>query len=291
MEYKGSNKLQKMLHSAEPKPAFLMEAHNALSARIVAQWCFDGIWVSSLTTSATMGLRDCNELTWSELCRIVDSISDAVSIPILVDGDTGYGTFNQARLFARSVEKAGASGVSIEDKVFPKLNSFVQGTHALVEIREFAGKIKAIKDFVRDPSFCVVARTEGFIAGASVQEVVERALQYCEAGADAVFVHSRLSTVDEIAQFCSRWLRRAPVVVAPTTYHKTPSSQFQQLSIDAIIFANHNLRASFLAMQDVCRQISSTREAASVDEKVCSVPDLLAYTGIDELKEAEEKYT
>ena len=97
-----------------------MEAHNGLSARIVEQSGFKGIWASGLSMSAALGIRDNNEASWTQLLETVEFMSDSTSIPILLDGDTGYGTFNNFRRLVRKLEQRDIAGVCIEDKLFPK---------------------------------------------------------------------------------------------------------------------------------------------------------------------------
>ena len=143
-----------------------MEAHNGLSAKIVEETGFKGIWASSLAISAAMGVRDNNEASWTQVLEIVESMSDNTSIPILLDGDTGYGNFNNVRRLIKKLEMRGVAGVCIEDKLFPKTNSFIGGEkQPLADIDEFCGKIKAAKDDQTDPDFIVIARIETLIAG------------------------------------------------------------------------------------------------------------------------------
>src|SRR5215813_8674439 len=170
---------------------FLMEAHNALSARIVEEAGFRGIWASGLSISATLALRDNNEASWTQVLEVVEFMSDATRVPILLDGDTGYGNFNSMRRLVRKLEQRGIAGVCIEDKIFPKTNSFIRGTaQPLAEIDEFAGKIKAGKEAQTDPDFVIVARVEAFIAGWGLEEAMKRAEAYRLAGADAILIHS-----------------------------------------------------------------------------------------------------
>src|SRR5438874_728505 len=131
---------------------FLMEAHNALSARIVEETGFSGIWASGLSISAALGVRDNNEASWTQVLEVVEFMSDATRIPILLDGDTGYGNFNNMRRLVKKLEQRGVAAVCIEDKLFPKTNSFITSERqSLATIDEFTGKIKAVKDAQRDP--------------------------------------------------------------------------------------------------------------------------------------------
>src|SRR6201990_2616313 len=181
---------------------FLMEAHNALSARIVEEAGFRGIWASGLSISATLGLRDNNEASWTQVLEVVEFMSDATHIPILLDGDTGYGNFNNMRRLVKKLEQRGIAGVCIEDKQFPKTNSFLNGERqTLADVAEFAGKIAAGKDTQPDPNFSIVARVEALIAGWGMEEALKRAEAYRRAGADAILIHSKLSKADEILAF------------------------------------------------------------------------------------------
>src|SRR4026209_2221221 len=155
---------------------FLMEAHNGLSARIVEEAGYKGIWASGLSISAALGVRDNNEASWTQVLAVVEFMADATSVPILLDGDTGFGNFNNVRRLVKKLEQRGVAAVCIEDKLFPKTNSFIKSERQpLAELDEFVGKIKAVKDGQRDPDFCVVARLEGFIAGWGLEEVLRRA--------------------------------------------------------------------------------------------------------------------
>src|SRR5215510_9533093 len=119
---------------------FLMEAHNALSARIVEEAGFRGIWASGLSISAALGVRDNNEASWTQVLEVVEFMSDATRIPILLDADTGYGNFNAVRRLVRKLEQRGVAGVCLEDKLFPKTNSFLNGTaQPLADADEFCG--------------------------------------------------------------------------------------------------------------------------------------------------------
>ena len=225
-----------------------MEAHNGLSARIVEEAGFKGIWASGLSISAALGVRDNNEASWTQVLEVVEFMADATSVPILLDGDTGFGNFNNVRRLVKKLEQRGVAAVCIEDKLFPKTNSFINGERQpLADIDEFCGKIKAVKDAQTDPDFCLVARLEGFIAGWGIEEMLRRANAYHRAGADALLIHSKKSTSQEILHFAAEWRNRCPIVIVPTMYYSTPSEVFEQAGIGIAIWANHNVRASITA--------------------------------------------
>ena len=206
-----SKKLREIIFS--DKLEFIMEAHNGISAKIVEETGFKAIWASGLCLSASLGLRDNNEASWSQVVDVLEYMSNAVDIPILVDGDQGFGNFNNARIFCKNLEKRGIAGVVFEDKLFPKTNSFIEvsGGQKLANIDEFSGKIRACKDNQVNPYFVVVARLEAFIAGYDVEEALKRAYAYHKAGADAILVHSKIKTSKDVDDFMARWiLFRAP---------------------------------------------------------------------------------
>ncbi|XP_067013559.2 phosphoenolpyruvate phosphomutase [Anabrus simplex] len=286
---KKTTQLKNLL--ASPQLSFLMEAHSGLSARIVEEAGFSGIWGSGLAISAQLGVRDSNEASWTQVLEVVEFMADATDIPILLDADTGYGNFNNARRLVRKLEDRGVAGCCIEDKCFPKTNSLLDGrVQPLADAQEFALKIKACKDHQKDPDFCVVARVEAFIAGWGVDMALERAQIYREAGADAVLIHSKRSDPSEIEAFMAKWKNKGPVVIVPTKYHTTPTSKFQELGISTVIWANHNMRASVTAMQNVSRQIMKDQSLVNIETQVASVKEVFRLQRDEELKAAEDRY-
>ena len=268
--------------------SIIMEAHNGLSARIAEASGAESIWASGLTISASQGLRDANELSWTQVLGILEPMANATNIPILVDGDTGYGNFNNARIFVKKLLAIGIAGVVFEDKTFPKLNSFVDAKHQLADIGEFCGKIKACKDAIPDQDFCIVARTEALIANLGMKEAICRATQYIDAGADAVVIHSKKTTPIEILEFCKKWQQKAPVLIIPTKYEAKPLSQYANLGITAAIFANHLMRASIKAMRDISRQIMKHHQSTNLD--IATLDELFKLTRMQDLLDDEQKY-
>ena len=156
-------RLRRLIQS--PELEFIMEAHNGLSARIVEEAGFKGIWASGLSMSAALGVRDNNEASWTQILDVLEFMADASSLPILVDGDTGWGNFNNMRRAVRKLGERGVAGICIEDKLFPKTNSFIGEGQPLADVDEFCGKIKAGKDSQTDDDFQIVARVEALISG------------------------------------------------------------------------------------------------------------------------------
>lgn len=275
---------------------FLMEAHSGLSAVIAEEVGFKGLWASGLSMSAMTGCRDRNELDISEVCKIVEWMSDHTNIPILVDGDTGGVDINAARIMVNKLVKAGAAGVCIEDKLYPKHNSFLDNSGSdLANPEVHAGKIRAMKD--ENPEFVVIARLEEFISGLGVDEAYRRALIYQEAGADAILVHSKIKTADEIISFMTKWNDdkkqgkvRVPIVIVPTKYYKVSTGVFRDIGISTVIWANHNLRASITAMEEVSKEIYKNQSLESIESRVAPVSEVFRLQKDSEAEEMERKY-
>ena len=271
--------------------AVLMEAHNGLSAKLAAEAGFQALWGSGLSISAALGVRDNNEASWTQVLEVLEFMVDAAELPILLDGDTGYGNFNNVRRLVRKLEQRRVAGVCLEDKLFPKTNSFIDGERqALAEVDEFCGKMRAAKDTQLDPDFVVVARTEAFIAGWGLDEALLRAHAYAEAGADVILVHSKRKDSREILSFMEQWDDRAPVVIVPTKYPTEPISRFVRSGITNFIFANQSLRTVITALQQNLRTLKETQDLMSVENDIAPVSEIFRLQNVQELKTSEERY-
>jgi phosphoenolpyruvate phosphomutase len=288
----NNNKAKKFRQLLCPgKPGLIMEAHNGLSAKIVQNSGFKGIWGSGLSISAALGVRDANEASWTQVLEVINFMNDATDLPILLDGDTGYGNFNNARRLVQKLDQLGVAGVCLEDKIFPKTNSLLDAKQELADIKEFCGKIRACCDSKLSKDFVVVARIEAFIAGAGLEEALKRANEYEQAGADAILVHSKKATPIEIKEFMTEWNKkqnRAPIIIVPTTYFTT-YEEFANLGCALIIWANHNMRASVFAMERVCKQIYDEVSIKNLKD-ISTVKHVFELQNEDELQEAEKKY-
>ncbi|MET0388186.1 MAG: phosphoenolpyruvate mutase [Polyangiales bacterium] len=269
----------------------LMEAHNGLSAKLAAEAGFTALWASGLSISAALGVRDNNEASWTQVLEVLEFMSDATDLPILLDGDTGYGNFNNVRRLVRKLEQRNIAGVCLEDKLFPKTNSFIAGEkQALAEVDEFCGKLRAAKDTQVDSDFVVVARTEAFIAGWGLEEALLRATAYAENGADVILVHSKEKDSREILAFMKKWDNRVPIVIVPTKYPSEPIAKFVDAGISNFIFANHALRTVITALQQNLRLLHDTQDLMSVEHQIAPVNEVFRLQNVQELKSSEERY-
>ena len=206
-----------------PDLSFLMEAHNGLSAKIVEEAGFQGIWASGLSISASLGVRDNNEASWTQFLEVLEFMADATSIPMLVDGDTGFGNFNNVRRLVRKLCDRASPASASRTSCSPRPTPSSATTSRWPTGRSSAGRIRAGKDSQTDDDFSIVARVEALIAGQGMDEALRRAEAYHAAGADAILIHSKRSTASEILSFMEHWGQRCPVVIVPTMYYATPT--------------------------------------------------------------------
>ncbi len=284
-----SSKLRQLLLS--PQLEFIMEAHNGISARIVQEAGFKGIWASGLALSAQYGVRDNNEASWTQVVEMLEFMADVTQIPILLDGDTGYGNFNNMRRLVKKLEQRGIAGVCIEDKLFPKTNSFINGSRQpLADIDEFCGKIQAGKDSQNDDDFCIIARVEAFIAGWDLAEAMRRAEAYHAAGADAILIHSKLFRPDQVLAFTKEWANRCPLVIVPTKYYSTATDVFREADVSLVIWANHMMRAAVASMQAIASEVQASETLVNIEDQIAPVKEIFRLQGADELLSAEKRY-
>jgi 2-methylisocitrate lyase-like PEP mutase family enzyme len=197
--------------------ARLMAAHSPLSAILVEEAGFEGIWASGFELSALYGLPDNGLITMTQHLDMVRAMAGATALPIVADIDTGFGNASNVMHAIEEYERAGAAGVVMEDKTFPKTSSLtVGGQHDLVGVEEFEGKVEAALAARRHMDFLVIARTEALIAGLGEQEALFRATTYARAGADLVFVHSKSRDPGEIESFVALMLPLGLVEVSRT---------------------------------------------------------------------------
>ena len=274
-----------------PKLEFLLEAHNGISAKIAEESGFKGLWAGGLAIAAQYGVRDSNEASWTQVLEVLEFMADATSIPIMLDGDTGYGNFNNVRRLVQKLEQRGIAAVCIEDKLYPKTNSFIDGNkQELANIDEFCSRIKAGKDAQKDDEFSIITRVEAFIAGWGLDEAIKRAEAYRQAGSDGILIHSSKSEPSEIIAFKNEWGDRLPVIIVPTKYYSTPTEIFSQVGISIAIWANHMIRSSIESMQQTAASIIQKKSVVALEDKIASVSEIFRLQGVSELLEAEEMY-
>ena len=269
----------------------VMGAHNALGAKLVEKSGFDAVWASGLEISTSYALPDANILTMTDFFNAASSMNEAVNIPVIADCDTGFGNSNNVIHLVRKYEAAEIAAVCIEDKLFPKVNSFIPGRQELASIAEFVGKIFAAKNAQNGPDFMVIARVEALIAGWGMEEALKRAHAYADAGADAILIHSKSGSPGEIYEFVDKWNNQAPLVVVPTKYYDVTAEELQEKRISMVIYANHGIRASIRAMSEVFSSVYNSGNTAAVEEKIATLDEVFELQGMPQMKESELKYS
>jgi phosphonopyruvate hydrolase len=272
------------------KPAVAMAAHNPLAAKLAAQAGFDAIWGSGFELSASFAVPDANILPMSVHLEMMRAIGEVQDAPVIADIDTGFGNaVNVAYTVPRYIA-AGVAAVVMEDKTFPKDSSLrAAGRQQLVSVAEFQGKVAAAKAAAGEA--LVVARTEALIAGLDQNEALRRGAAYVEAGADAVLIHSKQKTPDEIVSFCKAWPGAAPLALVPTSY---PQLSFADIAafgkVGLIICGNHAIRAAVAAMRTTFRRILAEGGIAGVESGIASVADVFALQGDDNMRALEKAF-
>ena len=263
-------------------------AFDAMSAKLVELNNFDAVWAGSFAISATHALPDASILTMTEFLSTASSMADACSIPIIADCDTGFGGPSNVSYLVKKYENAGIAAICIEDKIFPKQNSLLkEGKQELLSEKDFVAKIIAGKSAKINPNFMIIARIEALIAGYGVKEAVKRATAYENAGADAILIHSKKNTPDEIFEFCNTWNGNIPIIAIPTTYPTVTLDELQNNNIKMVIYANQSLRAAHWAMSDHLKQLSTAKSLSEVKTNLTSMEDIFYLQEMYEIKKQE----
>lgn len=272
----------------------VMEAHSGLTGLIVEKTViehdgkldqFDAMWVSSLCDSTAKGKPDIELVDMSSRLRTIDDIMEVTTKPIILDGDTG-GLTEHFVYNVRTLERMGVSAVIIEDKTGLKKNSLfgteVAQTQASIEA--FSEKIKAGKQAQLTDDFMIIARIESLILEKGMEDALNRAFAFTEAGADGIMIHSRKKDPTEILEFCDQFRTRdshTPIVVVPSSFNVITEEELSEHGVNIVIYANQLTRSAFPAMQKTAENILKYHRAKEVDDQLMPIKDII--TLIDEL--------
>ena len=268
----------------------IVGAHDGITAKLVELNGFDGVWAGGFEVSTSYAVPDANIITMTQYLQVASTMNDAVSIPVVADCDTGYGNSNNVMHMVRKYEAAGIAAVTIEDKRFPKVNSYIPGRQELAPIAEFVGKILAAKNAQMTRDFMVIARVEALIAGWGQEEALRRAHAYVAAGADAIFIHSKSSTPAEIVGFARAWDFSAPLVICPTSYPMITLKEINQLGVKMVVYANHGMRALIKAINEVLSEIERKGRLDTIDDKIVSMREVFELQGMTQMVEKERLF-
>ncbi|MBQ0089715.1 MAG: phosphoenolpyruvate mutase [Prevotellaceae bacterium] len=260
----------------------ILESHSGLTGLIIENTFvqkngmkveFDGMWASSLTDSTSKGKPDIEAV---DLTTRLHDLNDALEVttkPVIFDGDTG-GKVEHFPFMVRTLERLGISAVIIEDKVGLKQNSLF-GTDAIQTqdtIDGFCTKIKAGKNAQITDDFMIIARVESLIAGKPVEDALERAHAYVEAGANGIMIHSKNKDGLDIKEFCLRFREKdskTPIVIVPTTFNQFTEDEFAEWGVNVVIYANHMLRSAYPAMVNCAKSILENGRCKEASEEYC----------------------
>lgn len=261
---------------ASGNPVVMVGAHDAMSAKLIGQYGFDAVWVSGFAVSTMAhALPDLNLITMTEALDAAIRIDSATDLPVIADCDNGFGGLSNVVRTVREYERAGITGICIEDNLFPKRNSLYQGDsrRELIPASEQARRIAAGKRAQEGEDFFIIARVEALIAGHGVDDACERADAYAEAGADAILIHSRDKSLAEIESFLQQWggVGQVPLVAVPTLFPSFSAAQLNEKGFNVVILANQPMRAAVRAMEDTLRTMAERGTAASVDPSIAPV--------------------
>ena len=265
-----------------------LEAHSGITGLIVEKTVvpekgglkqFDAMWVSSLCDSTAKGKPDIELVDMTSRFRTIDDIMEVTTKPIIFDGDTG-GLTEHFVYTVRSLERMGVSMIIIEDKTGLKKNSLF-GTEVVQtqdSIENFSAKIRAGKKAQKTKDFMICARIESLILERGMEDALERAAAFTEAGADAIMIHSRKKEPDEIKEFIEKFREKdqtTPIVLVPTSFNTVYEEEWKELGANIIIYANQLTRTGFPAMQDAAETILRTHRAKECDDKCMSIQDII----------------
>lgn len=269
----------------ESKPIVrILESHNGLTGLItektkVGNDEFDGMWLSSLTHSASKGKPDTQYVDITTVNQTLSEIFDVTTKPMIVDLDNG-GLVEHFKPMVRSLERLGVSAVIIEDKIGNKRNSLFEDTSNQLQdsIEDFSYKISEGKKSLVTKDFMIMARIESFILGNGLEDAIERAEAYIKAGADGIMIHSKSKTPDEIISFCKEYnkLKKiVPLVVVPSTYNKVTEKQLTDIGVNVVIYANHLLRSAYPSMVDTATSILQNKRSYEAKDKCLPIKQVL----------------
>jgi len=266
----------------------VIEAHNGLTGVIIENTKvnidgeereFDAMWASSLTDSTSMGKPDIEAVDITSRVNNINNIVEVTTKPIIFDGDTG-GKTEHFVFTVRTLERLGVSAIIIEDKIGLKKNSLF-GTDVPQQqdsIENFCEKIKAGRNARVTEDFMVIARIESLILKAGMDDALARAKAYVESGVDAIMIHSKEKTPDEILEFCSKfraWNSVTPVVAVPSSYNTIYEDELADAGVNVVIYANQLLRSAYPAMLDTAKSILTHKRSYESRDNCISIKEIL----------------
>ena len=266
----------------------VIESHNGLSALIVDRTKliddgkikeYDAIWLSSLTDSLSRGLPDIEVVDISSRINTIGEITQVTAKPIIFDADTG-GQAEHLFHTIQNLERVGVSAAIIEDKTGLKQNSLLGNDvfQAQADKNEFSDKIKVGKSACRTDDFMLIARIESLILDKPVNDALERADCYLDAGADGIMIHSRNEDGKDVNNFCLEFKKNypnTPLVIVPTTFNHIKIEEFADWGVNIVIYANQLMRAAFPEMVNAAEKILKFDRSSEIEKQLLPIKEIL----------------
>lgn len=264
-------------------------AHDALSARIIAQTGFKALAVGGYAVSAAhLGKPDVGLLTLTEMVDYFARIVDAADIPVLADGDTGHGNITNVIRTVKEIERTGAAAMFLEDQLFPKRCGHMEGK-AVIPAEEMIAKIKAAVDARTDQDFVIMARTDA-LAPHGLDEAIDRANRYRQAGADMIFVEAP-RTVADMRRITSEIA--APTMANNVEGGKTPllpAKELEAIGYRLVAFPTAAIYAVSAALAGVMREIVEKGTSEGFRDHMMAFDAFNHFIGLPLIRETERKY-
>lgn len=264
-------------------------AHDVLTARIIEREGFEAVYMTGYGTSASvLGRPDVQLLTMTEMVQRASSMAEAVNVPVIADGDTGYGNAVNVRRTVREYEKAGVACIQLEDQVAPKKCGHMLGREIITR-EEMVGKVKAACDLRRDPDFMIMARTDARTTH-GLQEALERGKAYEEAGADILFIES-VESVDEMRAVTSSF--KVPVLANMLEHGRTPlmsAEELEQIGYDLVIFCVSSTLVAARAVTELMRTLKRDGTTKGFLDRMIVFEEFNKLIGLPEIREIEQRY-
>ena len=273
------------------KKLVIVSAGDAITARLIEEADFDGVWVSGFEASARLGLVDNGCITMTEMLNTAKTIVDATALSVVVDVDNGYGGLHNFIRTVKEFEKIGCSGVCVEDNIFPKINSLWGGKVPLLSMEEHGAKIRAGKDAQKTKDFVIIARTEALIRNYGMGEAVKRAEYYVKSGADMILIHSRETSGKEALEIHKYWKLKVPLVIVPTKFPQLTNKQLFNAGFSMIVLANQTERVKIKAIRESLKVIKTHDCVYPVEKELsATLDDMRDLTPIREVEKIDRRY-
>ena len=267
--------------------------YDMVSARVADRFAFDALYMTGFgVVASAYGLPDAGLATYTDMVAIVERICDNIAKPIICDGDTGYGGLLNVRHAVRGYERAGASGIQLEDQEFPKKCGHTLGRR-VIPMADMVAKIRVAADAREDTNFQIVARTDARTT-LGLEEALKRAEAYAQAGADVLFVESPESE-GEMALTCKRLTESCgkPLLINCVESGRTPvlpRARLKELGFGLAIYPATGLMAAVHALQKTYASLLPERDGVSLDAPLIDFKDLTGLMNFDDVYRFEAKY-